>query len=91
MTRNDIDPHMSYIMHLVFHAFRDTFGFKDAVEDIKTTLRGERMDYDEFEPSQGRIRQGAGSDHRIPGACATSRMESANPYSRRAPPRHARD
>ncbi|PIL27092.1 transporter [Ganoderma sinense ZZ0214-1] len=65
-TRDYVDPHTSYVARLpVFHAFKDAFGLKDVVEDVKTTLRGERMDYREFEPSEGQIHQGAGRDRRI--------------------------
>ena len=49
----------------MYYAFRDTFGFKDVVEDSKTTLRGEGMDYREFEPSEGYIHQGEGRERRI--------------------------
>lgn len=49
----------------MLYAFRDAFGLKDVVEDIKATLRGEGMDYREFEPSEGFIHQGAGRDRRI--------------------------
>ncbi|TBU57283.1 organic solute transporter Ostalpha-domain-containing protein [Dichomitus squalens] len=65
-TRDYVDPHASYVARLpVFYAFKDAFGLKDVVEDVKTTLRGEGMDYREFEPSEGHIHQGAGRDRRI--------------------------
>ncbi|KIY70667.1 DUF300-domain-containing protein [Cylindrobasidium torrendii FP15055 ss-10] len=47
------------------YAFRDAFGLLDVVEDGKTTLRGEGMDYREFEPSEGFIHQGVGRERRI--------------------------
>lgn len=49
----------------MYYAFRDAFGFKDVVEDSKATLRGEGMDYRQFEPSEGHIHQGIGRDRRI--------------------------
>ena len=65
-TRDYVDAHISYVARLpVFDAFKDAFGLKDVVEDVKTTLRGEGMDYREFEPSEGQIHQGAGRDRRI--------------------------
>ncbi|KAI0635372.1 DUF300-domain-containing protein [Trametes polyzona] len=65
-TRDYIDKHTSYVARLPFpYAFRDAFGLKDVVEDVKATLRGEGMDYREFEPSEGQIHQGAGRDRRI--------------------------
>ncbi|CCM05294.1 uncharacterized protein FIBRA_07508 [Fibroporia radiculosa] len=65
-TRDFMDPRTSFVARMpVLYAFRDAFGFKDVVEDIKATLRGEGMDYREFEPSEGFIHQGAGRDRRI--------------------------
>ena len=65
-TRDYVDPNTSYVARLpVFHAFKDAFGLRDVVEDVKTTLHGEGMDYREFEPSEGQIHQGAGRDRRI--------------------------
>ncbi|RDX49431.1 DUF300-domain-containing protein [Lentinus brumalis] len=65
-TRDYVDPNRSYVARLpVLHALRDAFGIRDVVEDIKMTLRGEGMDYREFEPSEGHIHQGAGRDRRI--------------------------
>lgn len=49
----------------IYYAVRDAFGVKDVVEDSKATLRGQGMDYREFEPSEGVIHQGAGRDRRI--------------------------
>lgn len=49
----------------MYYAFRDAFGLLDVVEDSKATLRGEGMDYREFEPSEGLMHQGAGRDRRI--------------------------
>ncbi|KZT71206.1 DUF300-domain-containing protein [Daedalea quercina L-15889] len=65
-TSDFVDPRMSFVARMpVFYAARDAFGLKDVVEDIKATLRGEGMDYREFEPSEGFIHQGAGRDRRI--------------------------
>ncbi|RPD56533.1 DUF300-domain-containing protein [Lentinus tigrinus ALCF2SS1-6] len=65
-TRDYVDPHITYVARMpVLHALRDAFGLKDVVEDVKATLRGEGMDYREFEPSEGQIHQGAGRDRRI--------------------------
>ncbi|EKM53014.1 uncharacterized protein PHACADRAFT_147340 [Phanerochaete carnosa HHB-10118-sp] len=61
-----IDPHAKYAARMpMWHALRDAFSLKDVVEDTKTTLRGEGMDYREFEPSEGFMHQGAGRDRRI--------------------------
>ncbi|KAI0644011.1 DUF300-domain-containing protein [Trametes meyenii] len=65
-TRDYVDKHASYVARMPFpYAFRDAFGFRDVVEDVKLTLHGEGMDYREFEPSEGQIHQGAGRDRRI--------------------------
>lgn len=65
-TRDYVDKYTSYVARLPFpYAFRDAFGLRDVVEDVKITLRGEGMDYREFEPSEGQIHQGAGRDRRI--------------------------
>ncbi|OBZ78333.1 hypothetical protein A0H81_01686 [Grifola frondosa] len=65
-TRDFVDPHTAYVARMpMLYAFRDAFGLKDVVEDTKATLRGEGMDYREFEPSEGQIHQGAGRDRRI--------------------------
>jgi hypothetical protein len=61
-----VDPHAKFAARMqLWHAFRDAFGLKDVVEDSKATLRGEGMDYREFEPSEGFMHQGAGRDRRI--------------------------
>ncbi|THG96044.1 hypothetical protein EW026_g5723 [Hermanssonia centrifuga] len=61
-----VDPQAKYVARMrMWAAFRDAFGLKDVVEDSKATLRGEGMDYREFEPSEGFIHQGAGRDRRI--------------------------
>lgn len=49
----------------MWYAIRDAFGIKDVVEDSKATLRGEGMDYREFEPSEGFMHQGEGRERRI--------------------------
>ncbi|KAI0711759.1 organic solute transporter Ostalpha-domain-containing protein [Earliella scabrosa] len=65
-TRDYVDPDTTFVARMpVFHALRDAFGLKDVVEDVKVTLRGEGMDYREFEPSEGLLHQGAGRDRRI--------------------------
>ncbi|KAH9915457.1 DUF300-domain-containing protein [Epithele typhae] len=65
-TRDYEDPHVMYVARMpVLYAFRDAFGLKDVVEDVKLTLGGEGMDYREFEPSEGQIHQGSGRDRRI--------------------------
>ncbi|KXN91587.1 hypothetical protein AN958_00380 [Leucoagaricus sp. SymC.cos] len=61
-----IDSTISYVARMPFYyAFRDAFGLRDVVEDSKTTLRGEGMDYREFEPAEGFMHQGIGRDRRI--------------------------
>lgn len=65
-TRDYVDPLAKFVARMpIYYAFRDAFGLKDVVEDSKATLRGEGMDYREFEPSEGQIHQGAGRDRRI--------------------------
>lgn len=49
----------------MYYAFRDAFGLLDVAEDSKATLRGEGMDYREFEPAEGFMHQGSGRDRRI--------------------------
>ncbi|EAU86552.2 DUF300 domain-containing protein [Coprinopsis cinerea okayama7 len=64
--RDYIDPHHTFVARMpVYYAFRDAFGLKDVVEDSKATLRGEGMDYREFEPAEGFMHQGEGRDRRI--------------------------
>ena len=61
-----IDRNLMYAARMpMYYAFRDAFGLKDVVEDTKATLRGEGMDYREFEPAEGFIHQGSGRDRRI--------------------------
>ena len=61
-----IDHDLMYAARMpMYYAVRDAFGFKDVVEDAKATLRGEGMDYREFEPAEGFIHQGTGRDRRI--------------------------
>jgi hypothetical protein len=61
-----IDPRCSYTARMpMYYAFRDAFGLLDVVEDSKTTLRGEGMDYRDFEPAEGFMHQGTGRDRRI--------------------------
>ncbi|KIJ16104.1 hypothetical protein PAXINDRAFT_76274, partial [Paxillus involutus ATCC 200175] len=47
------------------YALRDAFGLKDLVEDTRTTLRGEGINYRAFEPSEGGMHIGAAREHRI--------------------------
>ena len=61
-----IDPYVSFVARMpIGYAIRDSFYIKDVVEDSKATLRGEGMDYREFEPSEGFIHQGTGRERRI--------------------------
>lgn len=61
-----VDPDAKYVARMrMWYSFRDAFGLKDVIEDSKATLRGENMDYREFEPSEGFMHQGAGRDRRI--------------------------
>ncbi|KAG6878229.1 hypothetical protein C0993_010351 [Termitomyces sp. T159_Od127] len=61
-----IDHSLSYVARMpMYFAFRDAFGLRDVIEDSKATLRGEGMDYREFEPAEGVMHQGVGRDRRI--------------------------
>ena len=61
-----IDSHAKFVARMpMAYAFRDAFGLLDVIEDTKATLRGEGMDYRDFEPSEGYIHQGASRDRRI--------------------------
>ncbi|KAF8885393.1 organic solute transporter Ostalpha-domain-containing protein [Gymnopilus junonius] len=61
-----MDRNHSFVGRMpMYYAFRDSFGLLDLLEDTKTTLRGEGMDYREFEPAEGYMHQGAGRDRRI--------------------------
>jgi hypothetical protein len=61
-----VDPRATWVARMpILYALRDAFGCKDVIEDTKTTLKGEGMDYREFEPSEGYIHQGAGRERRI--------------------------
>lgn len=61
-----IDPTHTFVARMpMYYAFRDAFGPLDVIEDSKATLRGEGMDYREFEPAEGVMHQGAGRDRRI--------------------------
>jgi Organic solute transporter Ostalpha len=61
-----VDPRASFVARMpIKYALKDSFGFKDVVEDSKTTLRGEGMDYREFETSEGFMHQGLGRERRI--------------------------
>ena len=49
-----IDRNVMYAARMpMYYAFRDAFGLKDVIEDARATLRGEGMDYREFEPAEG--------------------------------------
>jgi hypothetical protein len=59
-------PELSYVARMpMWYAWKDAFGSKDVVEEAKSTLRGEGMDYREFEPSEGDIHQGVARERRI--------------------------
>jgi hypothetical protein len=61
-----VDKKLAYVGRMPMrHAFRDTFGFKDVLEDAVATLNGQGMDYREFEPSEGHMHQGLGRERRI--------------------------
>ncbi|KAG7447667.1 DUF300-domain-containing protein [Guyanagaster necrorhizus] len=61
-----INKDKSFVARMkVSYAFRDAFSSLDVIEDSKATLRGEGMEYREFEPSEGFMHQGAGRDKRI--------------------------
>ena len=61
-----IDAQHTFVARMpMYYAFRDAFGLLDVVEDSKATLRGEGMDYREFEPAEGFMHQGSGRDRRI--------------------------
>ena len=61
-----VDPHAKFVARMpIKFAIKDSFGTKDVVEDSKATLRGEGMDYREFEPSEGLVHQGTGRERRI--------------------------
>ena len=61
-----IDSRHSLVARMpMYYAFRDAFGSLDVIEDSKATLRGEGMDYREFEPAEGFMHQGSGRDRRI--------------------------
>ncbi|KAF9477202.1 DUF300-domain-containing protein [Pholiota conissans] len=64
--RDFIDANHTFVARMpMYYAFRDAFGALDVIEDSKTTLRGEGMDYREFEPAEGFMHQGVGRDRRI--------------------------
>ncbi len=64
--RDYIDKKLAYVGRMpIRHAFRDSFGFKDVLEDASATLNGQGMDYREFEPSEGHMHQGLGRERRI--------------------------
>lgn len=61
-----VDRSRAYVARMpMYYAFRDSFGLLDVVCDSKATLRGEGMDYRDFEPSEGYMHQGEGRDRRI--------------------------
>lgn len=61
-----VDPHASFVARMpIKFAIKDSFCIGDVVEDSKATLRGEGMDYREFEPSDGFVHQGTGRERRI--------------------------
>ncbi|THH11710.1 hypothetical protein EW145_g478 [Phellinidium pouzarii] len=61
-----IDRNLMYAARMpMYYAFRDAFGLRDVIEDSKSILRGEGMDYREFEPAEGFIHKGSGRERRI--------------------------
>ena len=61
-----IDQQHTFVARMpMYYAFRDAFGLLDVVEDSRATLRGEGMDYREFEPAEGLMHQGDGRVRRI--------------------------
>lgn len=65
-TSDFIDRHAIYVGRMpVWYAFKDAFGGRDVVEDVKAVMRGEGMDYREFEPTEGYMHQGLGRERRI--------------------------
>ena len=64
--RDYVDKKLAYVGRMPMrHAFQDSFGFKDVLEDARATLNGQGMDYREFEPSEGHMHQGLGRERRI--------------------------
>jgi len=64
--RDFLDPNHTFVARMpMFYAFRDAFGLMDVIQDAKTTLHGEGMDYREFEPAEGFMHQGIGRERRI--------------------------
>lgn len=64
--RDYIDKKLAYVGRVPMRqAFRDAFGLKDVLEDVRATLNGQGMDYREFEPSEGHMHQGLGRERRI--------------------------
>jgi hypothetical protein len=64
--RDYVDKKLAYVGRMPMrHAFQDSFGFKDVLEDAIATLNGQGMDYREFEPSEGHMHQGLGRERRI--------------------------
>jgi hypothetical protein len=61
-----VDPRVSFVARMpIKFAIKDSFSLKDVAEDSKATLRGEGMDYRQFEPSEGFVHQGTGRERRI--------------------------
>lgn len=61
-----IDKHLMFAARMpVYYALRDAFGLKDVLEDFKSTLRGEGLNYREFEPAEGFVHRGQGRERRI--------------------------
>jgi len=64
--RDYVDKKLAYVGRMPMrHAFQDSFGFKDVLEDAIATLNGQGMDYREFEPSEGHMHRGLGRERRI--------------------------
>ncbi|KAF9002526.1 organic solute transporter Ostalpha-domain-containing protein [Cyathus striatus] len=61
-----IDPRHTFVARMpMYYATRDAFGLRDVFEDSKAILRGEGMDYRDFEPAEGFMHQGVGRERRI--------------------------
>ncbi|KAF4621605.1 hypothetical protein D9613_012574 [Agrocybe pediades] len=72
--RDFLDPNHTFVARMpMYYAFRDAFGLMDVIEDAKATLRGEGMDYREFEPAEGFMHQGIGRERRIKAGLRYSR------------------
>ncbi|KZV62240.1 DUF300-domain-containing protein [Peniophora sp. CONT] len=61
-----VDKDITFVGRMpIRYAIKDAFGHKDVMDDLRNTVRGEGMDYREFEPTEGFIHQGLGRERRI--------------------------